>query len=70
MVQRLAALGRKTKRQGYEILKAIKIDHRPFDIETNDILTPTLKLKRNVAADYYRADIDRMYAAIAPSSKN
>ncbi|KAJ2031679.1 medium-chain fatty acid-CoA ligase faa2 [Coemansia sp. S100] len=64
MVERLASMGRKAKLQGYEILKAIKIDHRPFDIETNAILTPTLKLKRNVAADYYRSDIDSMYAAI------
>ncbi|KAJ1893860.1 hypothetical protein LPJ71_007101, partial [Coemansia sp. S17] len=61
---RLASMGRKAKLQGYEILKAIKIDHRPFDIETNAILTPTLKLKRNIAADYYRSDIGSMYAAI------
>ncbi|KAJ2585194.1 hypothetical protein EV177_009993, partial [Coemansia sp. RSA 1804] len=49
---------------GYEILKSIKIDHRPFDVETNGILTPTMKLKRNIAAEYYRPEIDEMYAAI------
>ncbi|KAJ2003915.1 medium-chain fatty acid-CoA ligase faa2 [Coemansia thaxteri] len=64
MLDRLADMGRKAKLQGYEILKAIKIDHRPFDIESNAILTPTLKLKRNIAADYYRPDIDSMYARI------
>ncbi|KAJ2501166.1 medium-chain fatty acid-CoA ligase faa2 [Coemansia sp. RSA 1694] len=69
LVERLAGVGRRAKLQGYEILKAIKIDHRPFDIETNAMLTPTLKLKRNIAAEYYRADIDRMYAAIAAAQK-
>ncbi|KAJ2223714.1 medium-chain fatty acid-CoA ligase faa2 [Coemansia sp. RSA 485] len=64
MRDRLATLGRKSKLQGYEILKAIKIEHRPFDVETNCILTPTMKLRRNIAADYYRPDIDAMYAAI------
>ncbi|KAJ1730997.1 medium-chain fatty acid-CoA ligase faa2 [Coemansia biformis] len=64
LLARLAEHGRKAKKQGYEILRAIKIDPRPFDIETNGILTPTMKLRRNIAANYYRADIDAMYAAI------
>ncbi|KAJ2665705.1 medium-chain fatty acid-CoA ligase faa2 [Coemansia sp. RSA 1200] len=64
MCKRLAGMGRKAKLQGYEILKSIKIDHRPFDVETNGILTPTMKLKRNIAAEYYRPEIDEMYAAI------
>ncbi|KAI9476853.1 hypothetical protein BX667DRAFT_497335 [Coemansia mojavensis] len=70
LVKRLAIMGRKAKLQGYEILKAIKIDHRPFDVETNGILTPTMKLRRNIAADYYRSDIDAMYAAINGASKS
>ncbi|KAI7825818.1 hypothetical protein BX661DRAFT_184222 [Kickxella alabastrina] len=66
---RLADAGRKAKLQGYEILKAIKLDHRPFDIESNGILTPTMKLRRNIAADYYRPDIDAMYASITGTAK-
>ncbi|KAJ2717330.1 medium-chain fatty acid-CoA ligase faa2 [Coemansia spiralis] len=69
LLKRLAEHGRKAKRQGYEILRAIKIDYHPFDIETNGILTPTMKLRRNIAADYYRADIDAMYARINDASK-
>lgn len=64
VLERLAERGREVKLQGYEVMKRIKLDHRPFDIEVNGMLTPTLKLKRNVAADYYRADIDQMYASI------
>ncbi|KAJ1833018.1 medium-chain fatty acid-CoA ligase faa2 [Coemansia sp. RSA 2703] len=68
MQERLAALGRKAKLQGYEILKAIKVEHRPFDVETNCLLTPTMKLRRNIAAEYYRPDIDAMYASITGST--
>ncbi|KAJ1933347.1 medium-chain fatty acid-CoA ligase faa2, partial [Linderina macrospora] len=50
---------KRAKLQGYEIPKALKLEHRPFDIEGNQILTPTFKLKRNVAAEYYRKDIDQ-----------
>ncbi|KAJ2162306.1 medium-chain fatty acid-CoA ligase faa2 [Coemansia sp. RSA 552] len=64
MLRRLATLGRKSKLQGFEILKAVLIDHRAFDVETNGLLTPTMKLRRNIAADYYRPQIDAMYAAI------
>ncbi|KAJ2343721.1 medium-chain fatty acid-CoA ligase faa2 [Coemansia sp. RSA 2618] len=67
LLARLAALGKKAKLQGYEILRCIKVDHRPFDVESNGMLTPTLKLRRNIAADYYRPDIDQMYAAIKAS---
>ncbi|KAJ2499013.1 medium-chain fatty acid-CoA ligase faa2 [Coemansia sp. RSA 1972] len=69
LLARLAALGRRSKVQSYEILRAIKIDHRPFDVETNGMLTPTLKLRRNIAADYYRPEIDAMYAAIKSAEK-
>lgn len=34
----------------------------PFTIE-NDLLTPTMKLKRNIAVQMFKTDIDRMYAA-------
>ncbi|KAJ2780837.1 medium-chain fatty acid-CoA ligase faa2 [Coemansia interrupta] len=66
--ERLAALGRKARLQGYEILRAIKVEPRPFDVEDNCLLTPTMKLRRNVAAEYYRPDIDAMYASIAGST--
>ncbi|KAJ2611623.1 medium-chain fatty acid-CoA ligase faa2 [Coemansia sp. RSA 1365] len=69
LLGRLTTIGRKAKLQGYEILKAIKIDHRPFDVETNGILTPTMKLRRNIAAEHYRPDIDAMYAAMGTPRK-
>ncbi|ORX74594.1 acetyl-CoA synthetase-like protein [Linderina pennispora] len=64
MLKQITTDGKKAKLQGYEFPKAIKLEHRPFDVEDNQILTPTLKLKRNVASEYYRKDIDEMYAQI------
>lgn len=41
--------------------KQILLIKDPFTIES-DILTPTFKLKRNIAKKMYQEDIDRMYA--------
>ncbi|PVU95931.1 hypothetical protein BB561_001492 [Smittium simulii] len=35
------------KLQGFEKIKALYLETTPFDIETNSLLTPTMKLKRN-----------------------
>uniref|UniRef100_UPI0035C72806 hypothetical protein n=1 Tax=Serratia quinivorans TaxID=137545 RepID=UPI0035C72806 len=32
----------------------------PFS-QDNDLLTPTMKIKRNVATKFYKNDIDRLY---------
>lgn len=56
----LDRVGRKNKFAGYERVKNIIVDVDPFTIE-NELLTPTLKLKRPVAAKRFRPEIDRMY---------
>lgn len=40
----------------------LHISFEPFTME-NELLTPTLKTKRNVAAKVYRKEIDALYAA-------
>ncbi|OMJ27855.1 Long chain acyl-CoA synthetase 7, peroxisomal [Smittium culicis] len=52
---------RSSKLNGYEIVKAIHIEHVPFDVETNKLITPTFKLKRFDAAKYYKPTLDRLY---------
>ena len=42
--------------------KQIMLIKDPFTIES-DMLTPTMKLKRNIAKAMYNDDINRMYAA-------
>ncbi|KAJ2781166.1 medium-chain fatty acid-CoA ligase faa2 [Coemansia javaensis] len=62
LLDELAALGRSAGLQGFEIVRAIHCEPTPFDIETNGLLTATLKIRRTVARDHYRRQIDKMYA--------
>ena len=51
---------------GFEKVKRIKITSEDFTIE-NGILTSTMKLKRNVARNKYKNDIEKMYQTVAQS---
>ena len=48
--------------KGFEFARDIFLDAVPFSGD-NDLLTPTFKLKRNVAKEHYQEAIDRMYAS-------
>jgi long-chain acyl-CoA synthetase len=48
---------------GLEKPKDIFLTLEMFSVD-NNLLTPTFKLKRNVARDYFRPQIDIMYAAL------
>jgi long-chain acyl-CoA synthetase len=50
------------ERSRYEQIKRFKILPRDFSAE-QDELTPTLKLKRNVAKEHFAAEIEALYAA-------
>ncbi|CAM8926552.1 unnamed protein product [Rhodiola kirilowii] len=56
----LNATGQKHKLRGFEMLKAIHLDPRPFDME-RDLITPTFKLKRPQLLKYYKERINGMY---------
>ncbi|KAG8423232.1 medium-chain fatty acid-CoA ligase faa2 [Metarhizium acridum] len=56
-------IGRKHKFNSFEKVRGVYLDVEPFSID-NELLTPTLKLKRPQAAKKYRAEIDAMYAEI------
>ncbi len=56
--------GRKKKFAGYERVRSFKLMIDPFTIE-NDLLTPTLKLKRPIAAKRFRTVLDELYMAEA-----
>lgn len=47
--------------KGFEMARAIRVVPEAFSVE-NDLLTPTFKLKRNVAQRRYQGLIDDMYA--------
>ncbi|KAK4941519.1 medium-chain fatty acid-CoA ligase faa2 [Elasticomyces elasticus] len=57
----LDKVGRKKKFAGYERVRNIKLALEPFTVE-NELLTPTLKLKRPIAAKKYRDTLDQLYS--------
>ena len=60
--------GRRKKFAGYERVRNIQLELEPFTID-NELLTPTLKLKRPVAAKKYRDVLDRLYAEALEEEK-
>lgn len=61
--------GRKKKFAGYERVRNIQLALEPFTID-NELLTPTLKLKRPVAAKKYRDVLDSLYAEALEAEKS
>ncbi|KAH8178255.1 AMP-binding enzyme domain-containing protein [Sarocladium implicatum] len=71
-LKRLDKIGQSHKFNSLERIKAVHLDLDPFTVD-NEMLTPTLKLKRQPASKKYRGEIDQMYADIAaavPASKS
>ncbi|KAK4692992.1 hypothetical protein P7C71_g4315, partial [Lecanoromycetidae sp. Uapishka_2] len=58
----LEKVGRKNKFAGYERVRNCYLMIDPFTIE-NELLTPTLKMKRPQTAKMYRKHLDELYAA-------
>ncbi|KAI0422399.1 AMP-binding enzyme [Xylaria grammica] len=63
VLKHLDQIGRKQKFNGYERVRNCVLDVEPFSIE-NELLTPTLKLKRPQTARKFKAEIDKMYVEI------
>jgi len=68
-LKHLDAIGKSHKFNGYERVRNAFLDIEPFTIE-NELLTPTLKLKRPQTARKYRAELDRLYAEINAETAN
>lgn len=60
ILKELQALGRKHNLRGFEIVKKVFIDNEPFSV-ANDLLTPSMKMKRNKLFDKYKSVIETMY---------
>jgi long-chain acyl-CoA synthetase len=67
ILENLTELVKSNKLSGLEKIKAIYLTSDPFSIE-NDILTPTMKIKRNIAAKVYAEQIDAMYKSLVETA--
>ncbi|EOY05625.1 Long-chain acyl-CoA synthetase 6 [Theobroma cacao] len=60
------AVGREAQLRGFEFAKAVTLVLEPFTME-NGLLTPTFKIKRPQAREYFAKAISNMYAELATS---
>ncbi|KAM5569341.1 long chain acyl-CoA synthetase 6, peroxisomal-like [Rosa sericea] len=62
----LDAIGREAQLRGFEFVKAVTLTVEPFTLE-NGLLTPTFKIKRPQAKEYFAKAISNMYSELATS---
>jgi long-chain acyl-CoA synthetase len=61
----IARLSKENGLHGFETVKAVHVEPNQFTPE-NNLLTPSFKLKRHTARDYYEKEIADMYAKLPP----
>ncbi|KAF8725774.1 hypothetical protein HU200_020329 [Digitaria exilis] len=59
-LKELTAVAQKNKLRGFEYIKGVVLDPIPFDIE-RDLVTATMKKRRNNMLKYYQSEIDTVY---------
>ncbi|KAJ1803822.1 medium-chain fatty acid-CoA ligase faa2, partial [Coemansia sp. RSA 2599] len=64
MLKVVSAWGRKNDLKGFEIPKNIYLESNAFSVD-NEILTPTLKIKRPAAKKNYQDILDRLYEELS-----
>lgn len=64
LLKTLNAYGKENDLKGFEQIRAIYLTADEFTIE-NDLLTPTFKLKRELARKVYGSQIDEMYSVLS-----
>ncbi|KAK9904572.1 hypothetical protein M0R45_000594 [Rubus argutus] len=60
ILEELKLTAERNKLRGFEYIKGIIVEPRPFDME-RDLVTATLKKKRNQLLKYYQARVDELY---------
>ncbi|KAH6821639.1 long-chain acyl-CoA synthetase 7 [Perilla frutescens var. hirtella] len=60
VVADMDVVAREAQLRGFEFAKAVALVLEPFTLE-NGLLTPTFKIKRRQAKDYFAKEIDEMY---------
>eukprot|EP00948_MAST-09A_sp_MAST-9A-sp1_P001934 g1934.t1 len=64
----MTAVGKKCGFKGFEFARAIYLFPEPFSVD-NNLLTPTFKLKRPIAKEYFAKQIKDMYEKLAKGAE-
>ncbi|KAJ4969468.1 hypothetical protein NE237_016169 [Protea cynaroides] len=59
----LKTVAKRNKLRGFEYIKGAIVDHEPFDVQ-KDLVTPTLKKRRNRLLKRYQVEIDKLYQSL------
>ena len=60
IIKELDSYGRKNDLKGFELPKKIFLVREPFSVD-NQIITPTLKIRRHNAKKFFREEIKKLY---------
>ena len=60
IIKELDKYGRKNGLKGFELPKKIHLCKEPFSVE-NQIITPTMKIRRHIAKKYFEQEIKKLY---------
>ncbi|KAI8077874.1 uncharacterized protein BX664DRAFT_343711 [Halteromyces radiatus] len=64
LIKTLTAFGKQNDLKGFEQMRALYLTSEEFSVE-NDLLTPTFKLKREIAQKVYKKEIEDMYQSLS-----
>ena len=60
IIKDIDTYGRKNDLKGFELPKKIHLCKKPFSIE-NQIITPTMKIRRHYAKKFFIKEINKLY---------
>lgn len=63
MIEELAKTGKEAKLKGFEMVKSLHLVEEHFTVE-NDLMTPSMKLKRPQLQKAYQKELDAMYVSL------
>ncbi|KAI4295148.1 hypothetical protein MLD38_040603 [Melastoma candidum] len=64
VLEELKSIASGKKLRGFEYIKGVSLETQQFDME-RDLVTATMKKRRNKLLQHYQADIDGLYKSLA-----
>ncbi|GAB2234535.1 hypothetical protein Drorol1_Dr00003790 [Drosera rotundifolia] len=64
VLSELKAAGERNKLRGFEFIKGVVLDPKPFEVQ-DELLTPTMKKRRDRMLKRYQAEIDELYQTLS-----